>query len=544
MALMMARADPGPARHAVATGDRADQPGLSSSVDAILHRWPAVGLAVGVVRNGRLDAFEGRGLADVRLRRPVTPETVFRIGSITKTFTSIAVMQLWERGLVDLDAPAGDYLRAYPLVSRDRRFRPPTIRHLLTHTAGIPDVRHLSDLFAFAAGPIDARPPLLSVPFGDRLPPLAEYYGKGLEIVADPGCAFAYSNHGFATLGQIVEDVSGLPLDRYLRERIFLPLGMSTTDLIRSPAITERLATGYLIGSAGPVPVPDRDWIGAGGGGAYSTAADLARYALALMNGGSNEHGSVLERATLEEMFDRQYATDAALPAMGLGFFRTEVGGHRVIGHDGILPGFNSHLSVAPEAGVAVIGLTNGSSGAMRWLPGEMDGLLRGVLRAPSQEPRPALPHHPESWGEIVGRYVLPPRISDLRGRLVMGRGVEVFVHGGRPMLRVRLPVPAVWRGLPLEPDDPADPRAFRLDLARFGMGEVRLRFRRDPVSGRKVMHTDLGNQPISFEVAAGGSHAIPRRVVVAAAAIAGAVALARSRRARVGPRPSRRSRS
>ena len=112
-------------------------------VDEILNRRPAVGLAVGVVRDGRLEFFHGHGLADIASNTPITEDTVFRIGSITKLFTAIAVMQLCEQGLVDLDAPANDYLRAYQLIPAEAGFRPATLRHLLTHTAGIPDVRHV-----------------------------------------------------------------------------------------------------------------------------------------------------------------------------------------------------------------------------------------------------------------------------------------------------------------------------------------------------------------------------------------------------------------
>ena len=129
--------------------------------------------------------------------------------------------------------------------------------------------------------------------------------------------------------------------------------------------------------------MPDRDWIGAGGGGVYSTLHDLAGYAEALLHGGANRHGRVLREETLGQMFERQYQTAPELPAMGLAFFRTDVDGHRVLSHDGILPGFNAHLAVAPDDGVAVIALTNGSSGAMRWLPSEMDRLLRTLLGVP-----------------------------------------------------------------------------------------------------------------------------------------------------------------
>jgi CubicO group peptidase (beta-lactamase class C family) len=189
----------------------ADALDLAARVDDMLSRRPATGLALAVVRNGRLEEFEARGFANLATRRPITEDTVFRIGSITKTFTALAVLQLWEQGILDLDAPASRYLRAYRLVARQPGIPLPTVRQLLTHTSGIPEVRRAADILDIRAGPWDARVPVRSVPFGHRLPSLAASYADGLEVVADPGSAFAYSNHGFATLGQIVEDVSHTP---------------------------------------------------------------------------------------------------------------------------------------------------------------------------------------------------------------------------------------------------------------------------------------------------------------------------------------------
>ncbi|HZD68804.1 MAG TPA: serine hydrolase domain-containing protein, partial [Actinomycetes bacterium] len=100
-----------------------DELEMKARVREILNRWPTVGLAVGVVRNGSLEFFHGHGVADIASNTPITEDTVFRIGSITKTFTAIAVMQLWERGLVDLDAPANDYLRAFRLIPAKPSFR-------------------------------------------------------------------------------------------------------------------------------------------------------------------------------------------------------------------------------------------------------------------------------------------------------------------------------------------------------------------------------------------------------------------------------------
>jgi len=106
-----------------------DAPALRSKVGEILSSWPTAGLAVGVVSGGSLAWFHGHGVADIEAGTPVDRDTVFRIASVTKTITAVAIMQLWERGLIDLDAPASGYLRAYRLVPASPGFRPVTLRH-------------------------------------------------------------------------------------------------------------------------------------------------------------------------------------------------------------------------------------------------------------------------------------------------------------------------------------------------------------------------------------------------------------------------------
>jgi CubicO group peptidase (beta-lactamase class C family) len=504
---------------------------MKARVAEVLNRHPAVGLAVGVVRDGRLQSFHGHGVADVASSTPVTEDTVFRIGSITKTFTAIAVMQLWERGLVDLDAPANDYLRAYQLVPAKASFRPATLRHLLTHTAGIPEVVHVSELFHPGWGPFGGRPVLHSVKAGEPLPPLAEYYRGGLRMVVEPGTAFAYSNHGFATLGQIVEDVSGVPLARYYREHLFEPLGMTDTDLVRTERVASRLATGYVLGRGGARAVPDRDWIGAGAGGVYSTTRDVARFAAALLGGGANEHGSVVKPPTLSTMFEHHHQPDPRLPGIGLAFFHGDAGGHRLVGHEGIMPGFNSQFLVAPDDGVGVVALTNGSSGAFVWLPAELGSLLRHLLDVPDEVVRSDLPHHPEVWAELCGRYRLPERIGDLRGRVAMGAGAQVLVRGGRLMVRALTPVPAFYRGLALHPDDEHDPYLFRLDPSGSGTSTVRVAFGREPGAGVTAMHTDLQPMQSLYKQPAAGRSRPWATGALGAFAIAGAATAARRRR-------------
>jgi CubicO group peptidase (beta-lactamase class C family) len=309
------------------SGRPVDAAAMTALVTRALRRWPAAGLAAAVVRGGSVVWFHGHGVADRRAADPVMEDTAFRIASISKTVTAVAVMQLWERGLIDLDAPAADYLRAYRLVPAARASRPVSVRQLLTHTAGIPALRGLSDLLRPTLG--------WGVPAGRPPPPLAEYYRGGLRVEIEPGTAWAYGNHGFATLGQIVEDLSGLSVDRYLRERVFGPLGMEDTDLVRSERIRRRLATGYALGSRGLREVADREAATPAAASVYSTTRDMARYAAALLGGGSNEHGSVVRPATLAVMFDPHFRPDPRVPGMGLGFFRGQHGGSHWPGRAG-----------------------------------------------------------------------------------------------------------------------------------------------------------------------------------------------------------------
>jgi CubicO group peptidase (beta-lactamase class C family) len=505
-----------------------DELELKAKVTDVLNRWPAVGMAVAVVRNGSPAFFYSHGVADIESNTPVTQDTVFRIASITKTFTAIAVMQLWEQGLVDLDAPANHYLRAYPLIPAKTSFRPATVRHLLTHTAGIAEQVHPAGVLRPDFGE--------SVKPGRPLPSLAKYYRGGLRVDVEPGTRFTYGDHGPATLGQLVQDVSRTPLDRYLREHIFEPLGMATTDLIRSDRVRSRLATGYKLGSGGPRAVTDREWVPAGAVSVYSTTSDMARYVAALLGGGANEHGAMLQPATLATMFQPHYQPDPRIPGMGLGFFRGNAGGHLVVEHQGILPGFNSQLFVAPDDGVGVVAFTTGARRAVLWLPAEMGKLLNSLLGVPDEAIRADVAHHPEIWGDLCGWYDLPARLTDVRARFTMGAGVEVVARRGQLMLRGLTPVPALYRGFPLHPDDEKDPYVFRIDLSQFGIGTARVVFSREPGGGTTAVQLEFS--PMSFHKRPNVQN--PRRWVNGALA-AGATALAvrRGRRARRAHRGS-----
>jgi CubicO group peptidase (beta-lactamase class C family) len=457
-----------------------DRNRLEERIEGLLARRPMVGSALAVVRGGRMEFFSGNGFADLASRRPITEDTVFRIASITKTFTAIGVMQLAERGLIDLDAPAANYLRAFSLVPADPSFRPATVRHLLTHTAGIGETAHPAGVLRPDFGE--------SVPPGEPIPALSDYYRGGLRIQAEPGTRWTYSNHGFATLGQIVADVSGIPLTQFLRANVFEPLGMTDTDL----APVAQLATGYTLRGNGPRAVTHRAMVTAGAASVYSTPRDMARYLAALLGGGANEFGAVLESDTLATMFGAQYQPDPRIPGMGLAFFRGVAGDHRIVEHQGILPGFDSQIWLAPDDGLGIFACTNGAHRAMLWLPAEVSEMMNDLLGVCGNPIRTDVAHHPEIWPDICGHYRLPGALSDIRARSMIGLGVQVRIRSGRPVLRVLAPIPSLLRGLPLHPDDPTDPWVFRIDLSRFGIGTGRIIFGRAPGSGAMGLYFDL----------------------------------------------------
>lgn len=301
-----------------------------------------VGLAGSIAGPEGLVWFRGFGSA-----RPeggdVKPDTVFRIGSVSKTITAIGVMQLVESGKVGLDDPINDHLTSYKIDAADGS-DPITIRHLLTHTSGLG-----------ARGGIDG------VPYGQPVPGLAEFYAGGLEAKRAVGEGWVYSNDAFTSLGHLIEEKNGKPFNESMDETFFVPLGMTSSSFVRGPAQAERLVTGFSPDSEGFIECVDLDIIIRGAGSVYSTAEDMARYTSCLMNGGS----PVLKRETLEEMWSKQYdlPQERFTGHMGLGFIVHDVEGHRVPWHNGGWPGAATTMYVAVDDGRSVV-LTANTFGA------------------------------------------------------------------------------------------------------------------------------------------------------------------------------------
>lgn len=425
---------------------------------AAMRRHGLGGAAIAIVRKGEPPAFECVGMADRSTNRPVDPNTVFRIASVSKTMTAIGVMQLRDRGLLDLDEPVNKYLKTFTV-------EPPpggaqvTCRHLLTHTAGIGEMPSVPDLVrkkVWGMGPP-------RTPAAD----LAALYRGTLRPETVAGAKWAYANHGFAVLGQVVEDVSGEAFARYMHEHLFEPLRMNSTEYLRTDRTDDRLATGYHWVFGRFRAIKDYDVSLLGPGSVLSSLSDMATYAEWLLHGGAGADGDVLRRETLTEVMSPQYSVDPRIPGMGLAFFLDHHGTHRVAGHDGNNPGFASALLTAPDDGFAVVVLTNTATfvGA-HLLAGTVLRSLLGVADPATELAHTGVADQPHLWPELVGHYA-PRRgfLTNLRSWQMTGGEVQVVVKRRRLVIRALSPLRRLRQGLELYPTDRRDPLLFAAEI-------------------------------------------------------------------------------
>jgi CubicO group peptidase (beta-lactamase class C family) len=304
-------------------------------VPLALKRENIAGTVVMVVKDGKILFVKGYGYADVDKKTPVTAETLFRPGSISKLFTWTAVMQMVQAGKIDLDTDINQYLdfkipATYP--------KPITMRDLMTHTAGFEEA--IKDLIVTKG----ARP----ISIGDFLKthmPARVY---------PPGTTPAYSNYGATLAGYIVERVSGMPFDDYVQKNIFLPLGMTHTTFQQPlPAVLQPLmASGYKVATGKPEPY---EIVAAAPAGSSATSADdISHFMFAHLQDGTYNGFQLLKPETIALMHSPQFGVNPALPKMCLGFYEQTRNGHRMFGHGGDTQYFHSELYLMPDEKVGV----------------------------------------------------------------------------------------------------------------------------------------------------------------------------------------------
>lgn len=345
-----------------------------------------------VARDGVVLFNKGYGSANLEWDIPNSPTTKFRLGSVTKQFTAASILLLEERGKLSVSDPVKKYIADAPAA-----WDKVTIYHLLTHTSGIPSFTGFPDY-----GPTEAIP---TTP--EKL--VARFRDKPLEF--QPGEKWNYSNSGYVLLGHLLEKVTGESYEKFVRENIFVPLGMKDSGYDSNSAIILRRAAGYTPGPAGPqnagfvhMSIPHA------AGALYSTTEDLMRWEQGLFGGKLLKPESLVKMTT---PFKDDYA-------FGLSVHNEN--SHKVIEHGGGIEGFNTEVAYYPETKLVVVVLGNLNGGA----PGDIAKKLAAVafgeqVVLPSE--RKEVSVAPKILAEYAGTYVMSPTfqiVTSLEGERLM----------------------------------------------------------------------------------------------------------------------------
>jgi CubicO group peptidase (beta-lactamase class C family) len=389
-AALVASALAAPAAHAQDT--RALVHYVDSVATAAVAEHRTAGVSVAVVKNGRSVLAKGYGFADLENDVPATAETVYRIGSITKQFTSAAIMRLMEQGKLSLDDTLQKFLPSFP--TQGNRV---TVRHLLNHTSGIKSYTSLGPKWARVVR-LDLVPDSLVALFANE------------PFDFKPGDRWLYDNSGYFLLGMIIEKVSGKPYGKYLQDEFFTPLGLKSTIYCDQAPLIKHRAQGYALR-------PDSQFINAeplsmtqpyAAGSLCSTVTDLAAWTLALSS------GKVVSPASYTLMTTPGTLNDGKPLTYGFGLGIGMLGGHRQVSHNGGINGFISELHHYPDDSLVTVVLTN--TGALTAV--QLERLI--ARRALGIKDLPAVPIDASALERLVGAYA----IGSVR--------VKVFVEGGR----------------------------------------------------------------------------------------------------------------
>jgi CubicO group peptidase (beta-lactamase class C family) len=373
---------------------------LEAWIDAQMAYRGLPGMSVGIVYNQDLIWSKGFGYSDVDNKTPATPKTLYRMASVTKLFTATALMQLRDAGQLHLDDPIAKYLPWFTIRQRVPDTPAITIRHLLTHTSGLPG---------------DAAFPY----WMDNNFPTREQIIESLpkqETVFPPETRWKYSNLALSLAGEIVAVVSGVPYDVYIHKHILEPLDMSSTSIIFPEEQKSRLAIGYgrrmpdgqrevrpFMDTKGMTPAANLS----------STVEDLARFVSLQMRDGKGGGNPIVQDSTLREMHRVHWLEPDWKSGQGLGFQIERDGDRTLVGQGGGLAGYRTQITINLEEKVGVIVLTNADDGnPASYVKQVFNWVAPAIKKATTRPPKMAEPD-PE-WSHYVGKYRNPWRDSQV----------------------------------------------------------------------------------------------------------------------------------
>ena len=324
-------------------------------VQAWLAEHDAPGLTIAVMAAGKIVWSQGFGMADLENGVPVRPHTKMRIGSVSKSLTSIAVGLLYEQGKLNLDAPVQKYVPSFP-----KKRYPVTARRLAGHLAGIR---------GYLPG---SRSEVFNMRHYDSVVAGLELFQDD-PLLFEPGEKYSYSSHGFNLLSAVVEGASGQDFLSYMQENVFDPLGMKNTTADHTDQVIPHRTRFYERDDAGVwenAPYADNSYKWAGGG-FISTAGDLLRFGRGIISGG------LLKPETVELLLTPQRTKDGKPTGYGIGWRTvTDEGGRRRVGHGGSSVGGKARLAIYPDSQVMLAMMINTGSLDLGDLPFEVASLF------------------------------------------------------------------------------------------------------------------------------------------------------------------------
>lgn len=344
-----------------------------------IYQPDSPGAAVVVARSGQPVFRKGYGMANLELSVPIRPELIFRLGSITKQFSAVAILMLESRGLLSVNDTLVQHLPDYPTQGK-----PITIEHLLTHTSGIKSYTSMPEWL-----------PLIRKDF--TLGELIDLF-KDQPMDFEPGTRWRYNNSGYILLGAIIERVSGTTYENFIQQEIFNPLAMFSSLYDNPHRLLKNRVAGYHMGADG---LENAAYLSMtqpyAAGSLASSVDDLVRWNQALLE------GRLLQREILEEAWKPYYLPDGTNTHYGYGWGISEYEGHRMVEHGGGINGFVTHALSLPEDGLFVAVLTNTED------PPESPGWVAFqaacmALGLPYQEPQ-AAQVEPDLLNSLIGVY-------------------------------------------------------------------------------------------------------------------------------------------
>lgn len=418
LALLLACIAPGPLAAQVPPASFA---ALDSVVRASLERTGAPGASVAVVIDGTIAFARGYGVANLESGAPVTTETLFRVGSVTKMVTGALLAQLAESGRIDLAAPISRYV---PELA-GKRVGAVTTNQLLTHNAG-----WLDNAVAYGRMGEGALGEVMRE-VGDTL------------FLTEPGRVLSYSNPGYSMAGYVAEQAGGKRFATLAEEMVLRPAGMSLSTFRPLEAVTRSFAQGH----EGPPGQPGRvvrpftentaQWAA---GFLFSNATELARFAVMVMAGGMVEGQIVLAPGAVQRLTAGQVpmpGREAAGARYAYGLVESRRDGQRLLDHGGAINGFHANVVMVPERRFAVVVLTNRGGNPLAPVTEHALRTLAGLAPASSAAMTPRQPTA-EERAALVGRYGHGPvqvTLSERDGGLILTQGpasLEVLIHGDR----------------------------------------------------------------------------------------------------------------